>query len=154
MKSSLQLTLLLIVLIVSLASYSQERQPNVFIITLDGVRWQEVFTGIDSKLLENEKYTESKEHLIKLFEGKTQEEKRKKLMPFFWNTIALKGQLYGNRNLGSKVDVTNTMVFSYPGYNEILSGFADDNTINSNDKNYNQNITLLEKVNNLTAYKG
>ncbi len=26
-------------------------------------------------------------------------------MPFFWSEIASKGQIYGNRNLGNKVDV-------------------------------------------------
>lgn len=154
MKTPIQLILLLSLLVVPLISYSQKSQPNVFIITLDGVRWQEVFTGIDSNLLENKKYTENKDHLVKLFEGKTPEEKREKLMPFFWNTITSKGQLYGNRNIGSKVDVANKMVFSYPGYNEILTGFADDNNIDSNAKKYNKNVTILEKVNNLPDYKG
>jgi len=153
-KTTKQLILFLGLIIFQSTSFSQEEQPNVFIITLDGVRWQEVFTGIDSKLLENEKYTENKEQLAKLFEGKTPEEKRKKLMPFFWNTIVIEGQLYGNRDMGSKVDVANKMVFSYPGYNEILTGFADDENIDSNAKNYNKNITILEKVNNRSSHKG
>ncbi|WP_117880699.1 sulfatase-like hydrolase/transferase [Aureibaculum luteum] len=154
MKTSVKLFFLIAFLIIPLALCAQDKEPNVFLITLDGVRWQEVFTGIDSKLIENESYTENKEQLTSLFEGNTPEEKRKKLMPFFWNTIANKGQLYGNRNAGSKVDVINKMVFSYPGYNEILSGFSDDENIDSNNKEYNKNTTILEKVNNLPAYKG
>src|SRR3546814_8332698 len=59
---------------------------------------------------------------------------RKILMPFFWNTIASQGQIYGNRRHGNNVDCSNTMWFSYPGYHEILSGFADDENINSNKK--------------------
>ena len=29
--------------------------PNIILITLDGVRWQEVFNGIDLELIENKK---------------------------------------------------------------------------------------------------
>ena len=128
-------------------------QPNVFLITLDGVRWQDVFTGIDSALL-NGPYTQDKELLTKKFVGKSSEENRTLLMPFFWNTIAKNGQLHGNRNKDSKVNLTNKMAFSYPGYNEILTGVADDTNVNSNDKIYNKNVTLLEKVNNSEAFKG
>ncbi len=127
--------------------------PNIFLITLDGVRWQEVFTGIDTVLLENKKYTHAKEELKKRFGGKTLEEKRKKLMPFMWNIIAKQGQIYGNRNKNSFVNLTNKMVFSYPGYNEILTGKADDENINSNDKNYNKNVTILETLNQSVKYK-
>ena len=28
----------------------QDKNPNVFLITLDGVRWQDVFTGMDTNL--------------------------------------------------------------------------------------------------------
>jgi hypothetical protein len=75
-------------------------------------------------------------------------------MPFFWSTVAQNGQIYGNRNAGSKVDVTNTMLFSYPGYNEILTGKADDKNINSNDKNYNTNVTVLEFLNKQKGFEG
>jgi len=45
------------------------------------------------------------------------------------------------------------MWFSYPGYNEILSGKADDENITSNDKIYNPNQTILELANN-NGYSG
>jgi hypothetical protein len=64
-------------------------------------------------------------------------------MPFLWSTIATKGQLFGNREAGSEAYVTNGMNFSYPGYNESLTGAADPK-IDSNDKKYNQNVTVLE----------
>jgi predicted AlkP superfamily pyrophosphatase or phosphodiesterase len=38
------------------------------------------------------------------------------------------------------------MHFSYPGYSEVLCGFADD-TIDSNDKRFNRNVTVLEWLN-------
>jgi hypothetical protein len=44
--------------------------------------------------------------------------------------------------------------FSYPGYNEILTGSADDKRITSNDKMDNLNVTFLEHLNKLPEYKG
>ena len=73
-------------------------------------------------------------------------------MPFLWKTIATKGQLYGNRDLKSNVNVTNKFWFSYPGYNEIFTGYADS-VINSNDYGTNPNITLLEFINKQEKYK-
>src|SRR5690606_21264253 len=61
---------------------------------------------------------------------------------------------YGNRLLDNKVDCSNTMWFSYPGYNEILCGYADDERVNSNAKNNNPNVTVLEYLNNLPSFKG
>jgi predicted AlkP superfamily pyrophosphatase or phosphodiesterase len=80
--------------------------------------------------------------------------RRKVLLPFIWNTVATQGQVYGNRSLGSKVNVTNNQWFSYPGYNEILTGRADNERINSNDKIYNPNTTVLEFINVNPTYKG
>ena len=64
------------------------------------------------------------------------------------------GQIHGNRPLGSKVNLTNTMWFSYPGYNEILTGSADDVRITSNAKKDNPNKTILEQYNNTPEGKG
>lgn len=145
------------VIMLMLASFfvdaQEDKDPNVFLITLDGVRWQDVFTGIDTVLL-NSPYTQDKKLLEEKFVGNSTEENRKMLMPFFWNTIAKQGQLHGNRNKNSKVNLTNKMLFSYPGYNEILTGKADDQNITSNDKNYNKNVSVLEIANNTETYKG
>lgn len=74
------------------------------------------------------------------------------LMPFFWNIIAKEGQLYGNSLYGCKVNVTNNYWFSYPGYNEILVGYADDR-IDSNRKLENPNTTVLEFINQQKSFK-
>ena len=58
-------------------------------------------------------------------------------MPFVWTQVVKMGQIHGNRTLGSKVNLTNGMWFSYPGYNEILCGRADDQRIDSNAKTLN-----------------
>ena len=127
---------------------------NVLLVTLDGLRWQELFAGADSLLLNDERYTHERERLSGRFWAATPEERRARLMPFFWNTIANEGQLYGNRTHGSRVDVTNRMWFSYPGYNEILTGRADDARIDSNDKTPNPNVTVLETVNRAPGFEG
>ena len=67
-------------------------------------------------------------------------------MPFTWKTLAIKGQLYGNRNYSNLMQVKNTYWFSYPGYSEILSGFVDEN-INSNNYPENKNDHILGFLN-------
>ena len=126
---------------------------NVVLITLDGLRWEEVFTGADAWLLENPKYTSDVDAVRDRFWRESPEERREALMPFFWSTIASQGRIHGNRALGSNVNVTNTRVFSYPGYNEILTGFVDE-AIDSNDKVPNANETLLEWVNKQPGFEG
>ena len=76
------------------------------------------------------------------------------MLPFFWNTIVAQGQLHGNRQLSSKVNVTNNQLFSYPGYNEILTGKADNERVKSNDKFYNPNTNVLEYINSQPGFKG
>ena len=130
------------------------KTENVFIITLDGLRWQELFGGADSLLIANKTFVNDTAALRQRFWATTEDQRRKILMPFFWSTIAEKGQLYGNRRYNNNVDCSNSMWFSYPGYNEILCGFADDERINSNKKVNNPNITVLEFLNNKPQFKG
>ena len=154
MKKVIVLTSLCFLSFLTSNAQKQTKNPKVVLITLDGYRWQELFTGADAKLVENEKYVEKAEGLKAEFWRETPQERRAVLMPFFWNKIAKMGQIHGNRTLGSKVNLTNTMWFSYPGYNEILTGAADDARINSNDKFNNPNKTVLEKINEIPQYHG
>ncbi len=110
----------------------------------DGLRWQDVFRGADPTL----QGKDSKE-----FKGETPDARRTALMPFLWNTMAKNGQIYGNRDLGSEAYVTNGFNFSYPGYNETLTG-APDPRVDSNDKIPNRNVTVLEWLNQKPAFKG
>src|SRR6185295_20101377 len=111
----------LLAILVCFSTFGQTRfkTENVILITLDGMRWQEVFGGAESRLISNKKFVSDTTALKKLYWAETPGERREKLMPFFWHVMATKGQLYGNRNLGNKVNTTNKMWFSYPGYNEI-----------------------------------
>ena len=127
---------------------------KVILITLDGFRWQELFTGADPLLVTNKEYVNDTTDLKERFWKESPKQRRETLLPFIWNEAAKMGQVHGNRNLGSKVDLTNKMWFSYPGYNEILTGKADDFRINSNDKIPNPNTTILELANTDTKYRG
>src|SRR5689334_18111100 len=126
---------------------------NVFIITIDGFRWQEVFTGADSSLINNEDYTPGAEVIKAMFWGTTPEIRREKLMPFFWNLISSKGQLYGNRSFENKMNVANEYAISYSGYNEMFTGNTDI-LISSNRKYRNPNINVLEYLNGKEEFNG
>lgn len=134
--------------------FGQEEPPKIILITLDGLRWQELFAGVDPKLITNKEYVNDTTWLKTTFWRETAEQRREVLFPFFWTEVVKMGQLHGNRELGSKVDLTNKMWFSYPGYNEILTGKADDKNITSNDKLPNRNVTLLERYNQTDSGKG
>lgn len=135
-------------------SNAQDKGTKVILITLDGFRWQELFTGADSLLVANSEYVSDTTYLKERFWLKSPKARREALMPFFWTKVSKVGQIHGNRALGSKVDLTNKMWFSYPGYNEILTGKADDARIESNDKIANPNTTILEMANKSPKYKG
>ena len=126
---------------------------NLFIITTDGFRWQEVFNGADSLLINDEKYTPDTATIKMMFWASSTEERRKKLMPFFWNVLAAKGEIYGNRQFQNKVNVDNAYSISYPGYNEIFTGNTDI-AISSNAKNPDPNVSILEYLNNKESFKG
>ncbi len=116
-----------ITLLISSAAISQDslRTPNIFIVTTDGFRWQEVFTGADSTLIRDTNYVQDTTLLKQMYWDSTAELRRQKLMPFFWSTIAKNGQVLGNRHYDCKVNVSNVYKISYPGYNEMLTGYAD-----------------------------
>jgi hypothetical protein len=127
---------------------------NIIIVTTDGLRWQEVFKGMDSAIAANRQYNQEEyTHLFQLYWGTTEEERRKKLLPFLWSVIASNGQLYGNRIYKSKVDVSNKYWFSYPGYSEIFCGYAD-RKINSNNYGLNPKTNLLEFLEQQPGYSG
>ena len=126
---------------------------NIFIVTLDGFRWQEVFTGADSLLINNEMATPDAGTVKLLYWDTDPEQRRKKLLPFFWNVLAEKGQLYGNRLADNKVNVANGYAISYPGYNEIFTG-TTDMSVSSNKKIPNPNINILEYLDAIPAFKG
>jgi hypothetical protein len=128
---------------------------NVVLIVSDGLRWQEVFTGADPTLL-NEKnggIWDKEEDLRREFWRTDAGERRKALLPFLWTTVAAHGQIFGNQARGSIARVTNGLAFSYPGYNEMLTGHPDAR-INANEFGPNPNISVFEWLNGLPDLHG
>jgi hypothetical protein len=127
---------------------------NLVIFLMDGYRWEELYRGADSSLMFDNKYnrTDSAWNFKKYWAGDAAA-RRRLLMPFIWETIAAKGQLYGNRDLGSLVNVKNKYQFSYPGRNEAFTGYYDT-AVNSNDYPDNPNTNVLEFIDKQPAFHG
>ena len=115
---------------------AETRTKNIVIVTADGLRWQELFGGLDSTL----PLKPAKPELAKT----TPEERRNALMPNFWGQLAKRGVVLGNVNKNSSVKVSNAYRVSYPGYSEILTGRTQDEKVRGNDKIQNPSQTILE----------
>jgi len=133
---------------------AQRADRNVVLIMLDGVRWQEVFSGADSLLIHSSAGGSADTAATrKAFWRGTAMARRHLLLPFLWDTISVKGQLLGDVNAGSVSRVTNGLNFSYPGYNEVLAGRADPR-INSNAYPPNPNVTVFEWLATRPGFEG
>jgi len=123
----------------------ERRTRHVILFTSDGVRWQDLFTGIDAKLMDAKTagMADAKDLRDQLWRP-TSEERREALMPFFWKTLIPQGILLGNVAKGSSVQVTNRYRVSYPGYSEILTGRAQDDVIKGNDNVRNPTPSFLQ----------
>jgi hypothetical protein len=132
-----------------LSAASPYKTKNVVVIVTDGLRWQEVFRGAETALVSTKLGgVEDEPATKKAFWRETAAAKREALLPFFWTVIAKEGQLYGNRDAGSSAQVTNGYKFSYPGYNEIVTG-APDPRIDKNEFGKNPNVSVFEWLNGL-----
>lgn len=120
---------------------------HLVLVTLDGARCEEVFGGLDLEVLRaatKEGKAEETE-VYRRYWAPTAEERRRKLLPFLWGTLLVRhGSIAGNRALGSSVELSNKLRFSYPGYSEILTGTARDELITENVKKNNPHTTVLE----------
>jgi Metalloenzyme superfamily len=127
-------------------NYTTDSEQYVVLVTLDGMRWQEIFEGADTAYFNTKHAASGKkqwydpDHMVR----------RKRLMPFLWSELSTQGQLVGNRHLGSFVNLANQRCVSYPGYNEMLCGAADDQHITSNRLLPNPNTTILETLHQTT----
>jgi len=136
------------------AAFAAKTQ-NVVLIVSDGLRWQEIFTGAEEDLL-NDTTGGSwlpEEELRKRYWRASESERRAALFPFLWGTVAKRGQIFGNQAVGSVAQVINGMAFSYPGYNEMATGFPNP-AIDSNEFGPNPNPTVFEWLNKFDEFKG
>jgi hypothetical protein len=121
---------------------------NVVLVTLDGVRIQELFGGMDATIAdapEAQSGIYERDVTRARFWRETAEQRREALMPFLWKTLAPAGMVLGNPLRGSKVTVRNDQWFSYPGYAEILTG-EPHAEIRSNDFVRYPHETVLDYV--------
>ena len=133
---------------------AQSPAENVVLVTIDGLRWQEVFSGADNELMNKDKGgVKDLLRARRLFWRGSPQARRELLMPFFWRKLVPAGQLFGSPEHDSQATVTNKHLFSYPGYNELLTGRADPR-IASNQKHPNPNVTVLEWLHDMPAYQG
>lgn len=119
----------------------------VVLVTLDGTRWQDLFGGVDLEILKSVSGKTPVEgtDTYKRFWASTPEARRQKVMPFLWSRlVAQEGAIVGNRNAGSRMQVSNRHRFSYPGYSELLTGTPHDDVITSNDNRRYGFLTVLE----------
>lgn len=130
-------TLFIVLIFVSLNSFSQTlKEPKVVFLTIDGLRWQEVFRGADSSLIQSS-YNNNKEGIAANYWSKNILERRKLLMPFLWSEIEKNGQIFGNRDLNNNMEISNPYRLSRPGYHEMFNGFVDL-TVKNNDRIYTE----------------
>jgi hypothetical protein len=136
-----------VLLLTFVSAIAQTRTRNVVLVTADGLRWQDVFRGIDPLLMNEKAAGMDKAAALRQQLSKGDESaNRTALMPFVWGEIAKKGVLLGNVKKNSSVRVSNSFRVSYPGYSEILTGRAQDEAIRGNDKIRNPTPTVLEYV--------
>ena len=112
-------TLLTAALTVLLSCSKGDNDPRLVIITFDGLRWQELFSGADEALVGNPKYVRNPSALQSKYWRDTPEERRSALMPFVWSYVPEHGYLIGNR------EKTNETT-SIPSYEKALIPFSPD----------------------------
>lgn len=128
------------------------KTQNVIFVMTDGLRWQEVFRGAESTLVDKASGVGDVAACRKVYYRDDLNERRSALMPFIWNVVAKEGQIYGNRDQSSSSRVTNPYWFSYPGYSEALCGFVDLK-MNSNNLVDNPNRNVLEWLAGKPSFK-
>jgi len=125
---------------------------RLVLVTLDGLPWTEVFRGADpERTTTSAVAVDQRDAIRKAFVDPA--DRARALMPFLHGVVARQGVLLGDRDHGSCAAVSNDQWFSYPGYNEILTGKPDP-AIRSNEHGPNKNVTFLEWLNRRPDFAG
>jgi hypothetical protein len=149
LRSILLLSCLLLWSAEDRAAEAAPKPLNVVLVTLDGVRVQEMFGGADAevmKFLARGAPVEGTK-LYQHYWAPSAQERRMKIMPFLWGTLLKQDAwIAGDPATGSHVEVSNRFHTSYPGYAEILTGRAHDDVIVNNKEQRIPASTVLEFV--------
>lgn len=140
-------------LLASVALPAQAAAPErrLVLVTLDGLPWTEVFRGPAAERAADPAFVSERVAIKKDFLDPA--DRRRALMPFLNTVVAKDGVLIGDRDHGSCAAVSNDQWFSYPGYNEILTGKPDP-AVRSNEHGPNKNVTFLEWLNHRAGFEG
>ncbi len=138
-------------LLLAPAGASAAGPRRVVLVTLDGVRWQDVFRGAEPALATDKTYVEQLDDVARRFVNVP--DRARALTPFLHEVVARDGMLIGDRDHGSCGAVANPYWFSYPGYNEMFTG-RPDVAVDSNDKIDNKNKTVFEWLNSRAELRG
>lgn len=147
----------LLLALLTVSSAEAAKTQNVVLVLIDGARWEEIYRGVDARFMQPDARSffaspaRQEQLRIELWSDDTRE-RRQRLLPFLWKTVAARGQLYGNRELGSRVDLGNPFHLSYPGHSEMLTGVVDP-SIRRNVPVDNPNVTLLEYLQGLPEFR-
>ncbi|QGZ97113.1 alkaline phosphatase family protein [Terricaulis silvestris] len=114
---------------------AQEPPKNVVLVTIDGLRWEELFRGADPDLVRD---AETRARYVDV------PDRAQALAPFLLG-FAQTGALIGNRDAGSCALVSNDFWFSYPGYAEMLGGRPNPR-VRYNAAIQNDDVTVLERL--------
>lgn len=133
------------------AAQAADNGRRLVLVTLDGLSWTEVFRGADPGRVANPEFTAEREATAKAFVAPA--DRAAALMPFLHGVVAREGVLLGDRDHGGCAAVGNDQWFSYPGYNELLTGKPDP-AITSNEHGPNRNVTFLEWLNKRPDFAG
>ncbi len=93
-----------------MAVQAAEQSVTIVIVTLDGVRWHEVFEGVDPKL--------AAEHNLPADAVVSARD----LLPNLYSIIDTRGSALGAPGHGSAISASGPNFLSLPGYAELLSG--------------------------------
>lgn len=114
---------------------AEDEERYVVLVTIDGLRWEELFRGADPSLVTDAQYRARYVDVPN---------RALALAPFLLS-FADAGALIGNRDQGSCARVENTFWFSYPGYAEMLAGRPNP-AIRYNAPIPNEDVTVLERL--------
>ena len=86
--------------------------PNFFIITTDGLRWQELFNGMQDDIVNQKKFHRGdSNYLFNRYGGATPEVRREKLMPFFGTRL-----LHKDRFMATETKIIKWMLLMTNGF--------------------------------------
>lgn len=130
----------LVAMLVPCGVMAQARHPaaaHVILITLDGVRHQDLFGGADSMLMAAPKSAGISDTLRfrKRWWRATAEARRRTVMPFLWDSLVPKGAMYGSSAEHPALSM-NGLKFSAPGYMEIFTGRPQPDVTSNADRRY------------------